>query len=101
MDKTLVRDLIDNLSTEELSFAARTVFYDVLFMDSVLLSLEDGRKFYEREFENRFIEETKTYYVSESTGFMASNSISDYMTRVRYDQLKVKHPSDNSIIHQG
>jgi hypothetical protein len=46
------------------------------------IALDDSRKFYEQEFEARFLEETKAYYVNESTNFLSSNSISDYMTKV-------------------
>lgn len=71
LDKSLIRDMIENLA---------------------VLGLDDSRKFYEREFEGRFLEETKSYYVNESTGFMASNSISDYMTKA---EERIKEETGN------
>jgi len=44
--------------------------------------VDDPKKFYEEEFESHFIKFTKDYYSKESSGFIAANSISDYMTKV-------------------
>jgi hypothetical protein len=54
----------------------------VVLRTAAVLGLDDPRKFYEQEFEARFLEETQMYYIAESTVFMSSNSISDYMTKV-------------------
>lgn len=71
LDKSLVRDMIESLNA---------------------IALDDSRKFYEQEFEARFLEETKAYYVNESTNFLSSNSISDYMTKA---EERIKEESSN------
>jgi hypothetical protein len=96
-DKSLVRDLIESIG-EVLFFFPPSRTYSwcgcllSLFVGS--LGVDDPKKFYEDEFESHFINLTKEYYSKESSGFIAANSISDYMTKVP----QCKHPSYSSIL---
>jgi len=70
-DKSLVRDFIESVGC---------------------LGVDDPKKFYEEEFENHFIKLTKEYYSKESSGFIAANSISDYMTKA---ETRIKQETAN------
>jgi len=60
IDKSLIRAFLENLS---------------------VLGVEGNQKYYEQEYESRYLSETAEYYNKEATAYITSNPIETYMTK--------------------
>lgn len=74
VDMTLVRTLLHSFDAEALG--------------------TDDKGFYEREFENIFLDATQAFYLQESTSFLAANGVHEYMrkaeSRIEQEQANCK-----------